>query len=1043
MGARAGSAYVFDRDDSGAWSQTQKLTASDAAVGHQYGVAVDIWEGTIVVGAYSHNWNETVLESGAAYVYTKRLDSDEPWVEQAQLIPTDVAAGDYFGVSVAIHKDRVVCGSDSDGDNGEGSGSAYVFSRNSDGVWTEEAKLVAEDGAEFDKFGSCVDIRDNTVLVGAYGEEPALALNDTREGAAYIFTTHSDIFAPNSAGEWTQRAKLTAHVRTPGAEFGRVVSLGDGMAVMGAHLEESIYIFTRSGNGTWGNDNQVQLKAPDPFDGEYFGYAAALDGNELVVGAYLHQKEWRIGGAVYLFSLFQNGGDDTTPVPLTPAPSTAATLLPVATNVPITSSPGLTDPPMQGGSPPPVTTNVPATSPTGLTGPPIPGGSPPPVATNAPATSPPGLTDPPTPGGSPPPVATNAPATSPPGLTDHSTPGGSPPPSPLLPPVATSAPGSSPSGLTDPPTPGGTSSPSASLPPVATNAPGSSPPGLTDPSTPGGTSSPSASLPPVATNAPGSSPPGLTDPPTPGGTLPPSSSRPLRHDYQYLQPKGISNDHFGASVFKSGNSVILGAPLKDSGVAYIYWYKTESNQWYYEGTATPPNARDYSSFGATVAMVGEAAIVGALYFNDITNEAGSSVHVFLWDSIVGQWSRTQTLLLVGDSSIARTSDDSMAIDVWNDILIVGGLGVVGVYRKAADQWTEEAKIPVVFENDGTSNSKFARAVSIHQDTFVCSNGAGSVYVYTRNGGTWEEQTKLVAEDVVVGDQFGVSVAVHEDTVIVGASKHNLSTGAAYIFRRQETRRKLSMRQRGRSVAASWTQTDKLTATDASPGDEFGTAVMIDSEVAVAGAPMTESVYIFRRSGNGSFVPETKVSSPTLKGGSQFGASLDLDGRDLLVGAHLHRRGSSRVEAGSAFLYHLQEPVAKVQVHGAFIAAIEEVNAGDDKTATSNSSSMAAFATSSKISSSAAPTLSPDIPPTTSPETKENEILSSPIHFPYDETTTILTSSDAENTSHESFDDGATTPDGSTEATGREDTSSSAAADFLVTLLGSTFVSLLF
>jgi hypothetical protein len=229
----------------------------------------------------------------------------------------------------------------------------------------------------------------------------------------------------------------------------------------------------------------------------------------------------------------------------------------------------------------------------------------------------------------------------------------------------------------------------------------------------------------------------------------------------------------------------------------------------------------------------------------------------------------------------------------------------------------------------------------------------------------------------------------------------------------------------------------LTATDASPGDEFGTAVMVDSEVAVAGAPMSESVYIFPRSGDGSFASETKVSSPTLKGGSQFGASLDLDGRDLLVGAHLHRRGSSRVEAGSAFLYHLQEPVATVQAHGAFVAAIEEVSAGDDEAAIS----------------SAAPTLSPDIPPTTSPETKENELLSSPILFPDDETT-ILMSSDAENTNHESsttatastpetIDDEAMTPDGSTEATETEDTSSSAAAAFLATLLSSTFVSLFF
>jgi hypothetical protein len=208
-------------------------------------------------------------------------------------------------------------------------------------------------------------------------------------------------------------------------------------------------------------------------------------------------------------------------------------------------------------------------------------------------------------------------------------------------------------------------------------------------------------------------------------------------------------------------------------------------------------------------------------------------------------------------------------------------------------------------------------------------------------------------------------------------------------------------------------------------------VMIDSDIAVVGAPMKESVYIFPRSDD-SFVSETKVSSPTLKGGSQFGASLDLDGRDILVGAHLHRLGNSNIEAGSVFLYRLQESMVEVHDQALLLSttaptsvpAIKEVNEGDEKTATPATSSNI-FSSSVPLTTTniqAAPTISPKMPTTTLP------------------TTSLNSSSTAAPTTPNMF---LTTLNGSAEVTGMQATSSSAAAGFLATLLGSTFVSLFF
>ena len=177
-GEDSGSAYIFVRNGS-TWTQQVKLTASDGAYNDNFGKAVSILGETAIVGAPGAQSSK-----GAAYVFVREGGS---WTQQAKLTASDGAMYNYLGYSVSISGDTAIVGARGDDDNGDSSGSAYIFVRN--GVtWTEQAKLIASDGAENDNFGNSVLISGETAIVGA-------ALDDDKgdlSGSAYIFGLDSD-----------------------------------------------------------------------------------------------------------------------------------------------------------------------------------------------------------------------------------------------------------------------------------------------------------------------------------------------------------------------------------------------------------------------------------------------------------------------------------------------------------------------------------------------------------------------------------------------------------------------------------------------------------------------------------------------------------------------------------------------------------------------------------------------------------------------------------------------------------------------------------
>ena len=115
----------------------------------------------------------------------EKNDSTGLWFETAKLIASDGTAGDQFGFSVSVWGDLAIVGAHHDDDDGDRSGSAYVFQKDdSTGVWHEIDKLTASDGETGDIFGTSVSVSGTTILVGALNDDTE---NGVDSGSAYVF----------------------------------------------------------------------------------------------------------------------------------------------------------------------------------------------------------------------------------------------------------------------------------------------------------------------------------------------------------------------------------------------------------------------------------------------------------------------------------------------------------------------------------------------------------------------------------------------------------------------------------------------------------------------------------------------------------------------------------------------------------------------------------------------------------------------------------------------------------------------------------------
>ncbi len=244
-----------------------KILASDGGADNEFGYSIAIDQGIIAVGSPSDDDNG--IKSGSAYLFDATTGA-----QLAKLTPSDGAAGDEFGFSIAIGGGIVAVGARDD-PNGINSGSAYLFDAT---TGAQLAKLTPEDGAASDEFGNSIAIDDGIVAIGAWRDDEY----GDGSGAAYLFDA--------STGD--QLDKLLPDTGNKYQTFGVSIAMDDGIVVIGARTDFVLgegYTFAKAYLFDVSTGNQINILRADieNYNGDLggqFGDAVDIDDGIVAVG---------------------------------------------------------------------------------------------------------------------------------------------------------------------------------------------------------------------------------------------------------------------------------------------------------------------------------------------------------------------------------------------------------------------------------------------------------------------------------------------------------------------------------------------------------------------------------------------------------------------------------------------------------------------------------------------------------------------------------------------------------------------------------------
>jgi FG-GAP repeat protein len=354
---------------------------------------------------------------------------------------------------------------------------------------------------------------------------------------------------------------------------------------------------------------------------------------------------------------------------------------------------------------------------------------------------------------------------------------------------------------------------------------------------------------------------------------------------------GAGSDFLGRSVSLDGDTVVVGAAGADIGGAEsqgaVYVFVRSGDTWTQQAKLTASDGAAGDEFGFAAAISGDTIVAGARFaaIDGINGHGAVYVYVRSGDT----WTE-QAKFFADDGAAFDEAGFSVAID--GDTALVGSpfangsQGKTYVFTRSGIAWSPQATLAA---DDGAPFDRFGLALAVLGDTAIVgspsaaigANGyQGAAYVYTRDAGAWDLETKLTAGDGAAFDEFGVSVALDGDTAVVGAHFADIGQisgqGAAYAFVRD---------------AGTWSEQGKLVSDDGFFGDEFGISVAVSGDTAAIGAMFADGggvenegeAYIFERAG-GAWSQAAKLLPDAGDLGEEFGIGIALEGDTAIVGA---------------------------------------------------------------------------------------------------------------------------------------------------------------
>ena len=327
-------------------------------------------------------------------------------------------------------------------------------------------------------------------------------------------------------------------------------------------------------------------------------------------------------------------------------------------------------------------------------------------------------------------------------------------------------------------------------------------------------------------------------------------------------------------------------------------------------TESSPAADD--QFGAGVAVEGEWLAIGSWGRDGAAGADAGAVSVFRRNPLTRDWDAVQTLTAsdggTGDHFGSAVSLDSGWLAIGapdHDHNGVTDCGAVYVFQNVNGSWIEKGEL---LASDGAAGDQYGASLCVKGNTLVvgawlddglAGNDTGSAYAYSYHTiFGWANEQKLTAADAAYEDKFGVSVACDDSLLVCGAYHDDdpgvgFDAGSVYVFCRS---------------GGLWSACQKLIAGDRGINDELGASVAILGDVIAAGAPGNDetfpavdvgAVYVFRRHG-GSFFEEEKLMPGAISPFDRFGAAVGV-GDDVVVGAAPGDDHPDR-DMGSAFTF---------------------------------------------------------------------------------------------------------------------------------------------
>ena len=191
-------------------------------------------------------------------------------------------------------------------------------------------------------------------------------------------------------------------------------------------------------------------------------------------------------------------------------------------------------------------------------------------------------------------------------------------------------------------------------------------------------------------------------------------------------------------------------------------------------TASDGEASDYLGAFKNLAIYGNTVVVGARDEDTGGSEAGSA-YVFVRSGTT--WSQ-QAILRASNADAGDKFGFSVAI--YKDTIVVGAYkedttasdaGSIYVFTRSGTTWTQRAQLQA---SNAASAARFGNSVSIDGDTIIAgayqegttASDAGSAYIFTGSGATWTQQAQIQASDAAIEDNFGYSVSISGNTVVV-------------------------------------------------------------------------------------------------------------------------------------------------------------------------------------------------------------------------------------------------------------------------------------